>query len=218
MKTPISLIALAACLEALFGCSRSVNHLGPTTPDQKEELPIYLLGTIDASDSEGADAKLANAGIVAQEVEKLHRRTDKVRVFVFDRQSREVASEVPKDEDVFEHNLADAVQQPAGKGPREPGTDQSAAVVAIADALDLVDTTRYRVRILISTDGGNEVSGEYDEHRYQDAVHRIAKKPSVEVSFAGVRPGLREQIRSHWKLLDAKGQLHVFQEEEAVTW
>ncbi len=235
MKTALIgfVVIVAACL--VWGFAK------PTVTAQSatgtaSDLPIFFAGAIDASDSGSEDDKLAYGRVTLDEIESLKRGQDQLRLFVFDHDVREIASEIPADTEAFSLSLRRAILQPipcqachgleplrhkckaCGGTGREQITSQAMAVAALANSLKNTDLRRYRVRLLIPTDGSYEDHSPAMEKLYEDSVKYLETIPNVEIVFWGVRPAQREGIRPKFSKLDAKGRFHIFGSDEEVKW
>ncbi len=233
MNIIVKLGLIVTCVLPLsIGCS----HPSPGPSPEPADLPIMLVAGVDASDSGSREDKLSYGAIVQDEVESLSRSRDRLLVFVYDFQVREVASEVPTDTDAFvsgfkkallevipchachgEKLLAQGCKVCHGSGT-EHITRQAEAVTAAVDCLRRVNLKAFKIRLLFPSDGSYEDRSPGQEKRYADAVRFLASVPHLEVIWCGVRPAQRDSLRQHFKTIDAQGRLHIFGPHEEVTW
>jgi len=169
--------------------------------------PIFMVLTIDVSDS-GAEAdKLGYGQLAMSFIRTLDPSRDRLLVLRFDGETTEIGSEVPTDIDGYTFVLRDAILKPSKVADTRPAV----MLEALTTTLSAYDTRGYDLQVKVLTDGGNDDRSSRMENLYRKAVSKLTALPGLSsLDFWGVRDGLREDIRGRFRVLDSQGKLRIY--------
>ncbi|HVT13619.1 MAG TPA: hypothetical protein VHE55_15245 [Fimbriimonadaceae bacterium] len=133
-----------------------------------------------------------------------------LRIYRFSSKTEEVYTGVPDDEDQFSIDLANALR------PSDPtqGTNYPLMVETIAKVV--AESTDGNVKIDVISDGGNDFQDAASIKRYRKAATQLDNDPKVSsITFWGVEPGTREQLRNLFA--DTGTKLHLLNSGQDLT-